>query len=300
MQNMLASDDGLMFYRRLKMKNTTTTEKYNHLKRIILESKSAVVAFSGGVDSTFLLAVCVDQLKDQVLAITADSEILPRHELTQARELARQFGATHLIVNSRDLAIDGFADNPPDRCYLCKKERFLKIKQIAQKRGVPWVFDGSNTDDADDFRPGRIAVKELGIRSPLVEAGLSKSEIRSLSKSLNLITWDQPSAACLASRIPYDTPITRQTLSQIEKAEAFLRKLGMKVFRVRHHGPLARLELGEKELRFLFENDLSSRIVHYLESVGYQYVAVDLKGYRTGSMNEVLPESILENKLTFF
>ena len=275
------------------MQSTTTTEKYKHLKRIIFESKSAVVAFSGGVDSTFLLAVCVDQLKDQVLAVTADSEILPRQELAQAKELARQFGATHLIVESRDLAIDGFADNPPDRCYLCKKERFLKIKQIAQKKGFAWVLDGSNTDDTDDFRPGLKAVKELGIRSPLVEAGLSKSEIRNLSKSLNLITWDQPSAACLASRIPYHTPITRPTLSQIEKAEEFLRNLGMKVFRVRHHGPLARLELGEKELQLLFEKNLSPRIVHYLESVGYQYVAVDLKGYRTGSMNEVLPESIL-------
>ncbi len=285
------------------MQSISTKEKYNHLKRIIAKSKSAVVAFSGGVDSTFLLAVCVDQLKnkvlvknqalvkDRVLAVTADSEILPRHELTRARDLARQLGARHLVIQSEDLTISGFADNPPERCYLCKKERFLKIKQIAKTKGFDWVFDGSNTDDAEDFRPGRKAIHELGIRSPLVEAGLGKSEIRTLSKSLDLATWDQPSAACLASRIPYDTKITRPVLEQIENAENFLRRLGMRVFRVRHHDTMARLELGEKEVRFLFENNLCNRVVRHLESVGYRYVTMDLKGYRTGSMNEVLPES---------
>jgi len=285
-------------WRVVSLQNMSVTEKYNHLKRIIAESKSAVVAFSGGVDSTFLLAVCVDQLKnrelvkDRVLAVTADSEILPRHELARAKDLARQLDVEHLIVDSEDLTIDGFADNPPERCYLCKKERFLIIKQIAKAKGFDRVFDGSNTDDAEDFRPGRKAVHELGIRSPLVEAGLGKSEIRTLSKSLGLVTWDQPSAACLASRIPYDTKITRQALEQIENAEIFLRGLGMRVFRVRHHDTMARLELGEKEMRFLFENNLFGRIVRHLESVGYQYVTMDLKGYRSGSMNEVLPESV--------
>lgn len=281
----------------VSLQNMSATEKYDHLKRIIAESKSALVAFSGGVDSTFLLAVCVDQLKNQelvkgrVLAVTADSEILPRYELSRAKDLALQLGAEHLIVDSKDMEIDGFTDNPPERCYLCKKERFLKIKQIAKAKGFDRVFDGSNTDDAEDFRPGRKAVHELGIRSPLVEAGLGKSEIRTLSKSLDLITWDQPSAACLASRIPYDTKITRPVLEQIENAENFLRRLGMRVFRVRHHDTVARLELGEKEMRFLFENNLFDRIVRQLESVGYQYVTMDLKGYRSGSMNEVLPES---------
>ena len=207
------------------MPTIATIEKYDHLKRIITESKSAVVAFSGGVDSTFLLAVCVDQLKDKVLAITADSEILPRYELAQARDLAGQLGATHLVITSKDLEIDGFKDNSPERCYLCKKERFIKIKQIAKSKGFDQVYDGSNTDDVEDFRPGRKAVYELGIRSPLVEAGLGKSEIRILSKSLDLVTWDHPSAACLASRIPYDTKITRPALEQIENAENFLRQL---------------------------------------------------------------------------
>lgn len=271
---------------------STTTEKYEHLKHIVTESKSAVVAFSGGVDSTFLLAVCVDLLKDRILAVTADSEILPRHELARAKDMARRLGAEHLIVESRDLTIDGFADNPPDRCYLCKKERFLKIKQIAGKKGFGEVFDGSNTDDADDFRPGLKAVQELGIRSPMVEAKLGKADIRALSKSLDLITWDQPSAACLASRIPYDTPITRPALAQIENAENFLRQLGMRVFRVRHHDTIARLELGEKEMRQLFENNLQDRIIRRLVTLGYQYVTLDLGGFRSGSMNDVLPESI--------
>lgn len=277
------------------MQPIAAIEKYDHLKRIITESKSAVVAFSGGVDSTFLLAVCVDQLKDKVLAVTADSEILPRHELGQARDLARQLGAEHLVIESKDLETNGFKDNSSVRCYLCKKERFIKIKQIAKAKGFDRVYDGSNTDDAEDFRPGRKAVYELGIRSPLAEAGLGKSEIRTLSKSLGLVTWDRPSAACLASRIPYDTKITRLALEQIENAENFLRQLGMRVFRVRHHDTMARLELGEKEMQFLFENNLFDRIVHHLESVGYQYVTMDLKGYRSGSMNEVLPESVLND-----
>lgn len=291
----------------VSLQNMLVTKKYNHLKRIIAASKSVVVAFSGGVDSTFLLAVCVDQLKnqvlvknkvlvkDRVLAVTADSEILPRHELARARDLARQLGVEHLIVDSKDMEIDGFADNPPERCYLCKKERFLKIKQIAKTKGFDQVFDGSNTDDAEDFRPGRRAVQELGIRSPLVEAGLCKADIRTLSKALGLVTWNQPSAACLASRIPYHTKITRPVLERIEKAENFLRQLGMQVLRVRHHDTLARLELGEREMRFLFENDLYDQIVRRLESLGYQYVAMDLKGYRSGSLNEVLPESLLDD-----
>ncbi len=272
----------------------TLAEKNHHLKRIVADSKSAVVAFSGGVDSTFLLAVCADVLAGRVLAVTAESEIMPRHELVQAGELTRRLGVAHVIVESNDLDIDGFADNPPDRCYLCKKERFAKIRQIAVKRGFVSVFDGSNIDDLDDFRPGMKAVRELGIRSPLAAAGLGKADIRTLSKSLGLTTWDQPAAACLASRIPYDTLITRSILEQIENAEAFLRQQGMRVFRVRHHDDIARLELGEEEMRQLFENQLQDRIRHYFLTLGYRYIVMDLGGYRTGSLNEVLPESTLQ------
>ena len=269
-----------------------TAEKYSHLKRLVAESERVVVAFSGGVDSTFLLFVCADVLTGQVLAVTADSEIMPRDELIRARQLARQLAVAHLVIHSKDLDVVGFADNRPDRCYLCKKERFSKIKQIAEKKGFCWVFDGSNIDDANDFRPGMKAVQELGIRSPMVEAGLDKADIREISKSLGLTTWDQPSAACLASRIPYDTPITRSALMQIERAEAFLRQAGMQVFRVRHHGPIARLELGEREMHQLFKNHLRDRVVRQLASLGFQYITLDLGGFRSGSMNEVLPESI--------
>ncbi len=272
----------------------TLAEKNHHLKRIVADSKSAVVAFSGGIDSTFLLAVCAEVLEGRVLAVTAESEIMPRHELVQARELTRRLGVAHVIVESNDLDIDGFADNPPDRCYLCKKERFTKMRKIAAKKGFVSVFDGSNIDDLDDFRPGMKAVRELGVRSPLAAAGLGKADIRMLSKSLGLTTWDQPAAACLASRIPYDTRITRSILARIENAEAFLRQQGMRVFRVRHHDDIARLELGEEEMRQLFENQLKDRIRHYFLTLGYRYVVMDLGGYRTGSLNEVLPESILK------
>ncbi|PID76219.1 MAG: TIGR00268 family protein [Deltaproteobacteria bacterium] len=270
------------------MEAIATDKKYDQLKRIITESKSAVVAFSGGVDSTFLLAVCVAHLENRVLAVTSDSEVLPRHELAQAKELAQQLNCEHLTAASRDLEVAGFADNPPERCYFCKRARFIKIKQIAKARGYDWVFDGSNIDDAKDYRPGRKAVTELGIRSPLVEAGLGKTDIRILSKALNLTTWDQPSAACLASRIPYHTTITREALTQIETAENKLRQLGLRLCRVRHHEAIARIELGKEEMRLLLEKNLGDQIVAYLENLGYQYVTIDLKGYRTGSMNEVL------------
>ncbi|RTZ94683.1 MAG: ATP-dependent sacrificial sulfur transferase LarE [Deltaproteobacteria bacterium] len=269
-----------------------TEKKFNRLKRIITSARKAVVAFSGGVDSTFLLAVCVDRLKDQVLAVTVNSEFLPQNELGRARELARRLGASHLVVDSKDLEVDGLAANPPDRCYLCKKERFLKIVRIAGKNTLNCVFDGSNTDDTKDFRPGLKAVRELGIRSPLIEAKLNKAEIRCLSKALNLTTWDQPSASCLATRIPYGTQITPRALKQIDSAETFLRQQGMRVFRVRHHGNIARLELGESEMRHLFENDLYHRVVRRLKTAGYQYVTLDLEGYRSGSMNDILPEPV--------
>lgn len=270
------------------MPNSSTAAKYDHLKHLVAESESAVVAFSGGVDSTFLLAVCRNVLEDRVLAVTATSEIMPHHELSQAQDLARHLGARHLIINSNDLETMGVADNSPERCYFCKKERFIQIKRIARKEGLKWVFDGSNTDDAKDFRPGRKAVHELGIRSPLLEAKLAKSEIRALSKTLGLVTWDQPSAACLASRIPYNTTITRSALMRIEKAEAVLRQLGMRVFRVRHFGSLARLELGDTEMPALLERNNRLHIVQEFESLGYQTVTVDLKGYRMGSLNEGL------------
>jgi len=235
--------------------------KYSHLKLIISKVGSAVVAFSGGVDSTFLLKVCRDVLKKNVLAVTAKSETLPVRELEAARDLAEKMMAEHIVIVTEELKLPGFSDNPPNRCYMCKTELFSRVKRIAEKRNINRIFDGCNADDKSDFRPGRIAAREMGIRSPLEEAGLTKAEIRSLSKMLNLPTWDKPSFACLSSRFPYHSKITIT---------------------------IARLELGKKEMQFLRESGLRNQIVQYFKSIGYKYIALDLEGYRTGSMNETL------------
>jgi uncharacterized protein len=271
-------------------------EKYDSLKRIIIQAGSATVAFSGGVDSTFLLKVCVELLGDRVLAVTARSETFPALELEEAKDLAGQIGAKHIIIDSKELEVPGFSDNPPHRCFLCKTELFSKTKKIASQYDIQWVFDGSNADDQDDFRPGRTAAHQLGIRSPLEEAGLTKKEIRNLSKMLNLLTWDKPSFACLSSRFPYYTKITKQALRQVENAENYLWKLGMRAFRVRHHEAIARIELGKKEMSLLWKCGLRDQIVQHLKSLGYKYVTLDLEGYRTGSMNETLTSEQLSLK----
>ncbi len=262
--------------------------KYAHLNRIISRAGSAVVAFSGGVDSAFLLKVCHDVLKKNVLAVTARSETLPVRELKEAKELAEKMIVDHVIIDTEELKLPGFSDNPPNRCYMCKSELFSKAKRIAEKHNINRVFDGCNADDKSDFRPGRVAAREMGIRSPLEEAGLTKAEIRSLSKMLNLPTWDKPSFACLSSRFPYHSKITIETLRQVEHAENYLWQLGMRVFRVRHHDTIARLELGKKEMQLLRDSDLRDRIVQYFKAIGYKYIALDLEGYRTGSMNDTL------------
>ncbi len=263
-------------------------EKYDKLKRIIIEAGSAAIAFSGGVDSTFLFKVCVDLLGNRALAVTARSETFPARELEQSKDLAKQIGGKHVIIHSEELEVPGFSDNPPHRCFLCKKELFSKIKNIAGQNGIRWVFDGNNADDGGDFRPGRAAGQQLGVRSPLDEAGLNKEEIRSLSKMLNLPTWDKPSFACLSSRFPYHTKITRPALQQVENAESYLWQLGMRAFRVRHHDTIARIELGTNEMRLVWEHGLKDKLVKHFKSLGYNYVTLDLEGYRTGSMNETL------------
>ncbi len=263
-------------------------DKYDYLRNIISRAGSAVIAFSGGVDSTFLLKVGVDQLGDGALAITARSETFPDRELTEAKTLARFLGARHLIIETEELEVPGFSDNPPHRCFLCKSELFTKLKQIATDQSIPLVFDGSNLDDQGDFRPGRLAARELGVRSPLEEAELGKEEIRALSKMLDLPTWNKPSFACLSSRFPYHTKITRPSLRKVEDAEDFLWKLGLREFRVRHHDTIARIELSEEELRVFWQGNRKEVVVQHFKSLGYKYITVDLEGYRTGSMNEAL------------
>ncbi len=268
-------------------------EKYDHLRTIVSQAGGAIIAFSGGVDSTFLLKVCVDMVEKKALAITARSATFPKRELQEAKALAEHIGALHLIIDTEELAAPGFSSNPPHRCFLCKSELYSKLQQIAKDRRIPLVFDGSNADDVEDFRPGRKAARQLGVRSPLEEAGLGKEEVRTLSKMLNLPTWDKPAFACLSSRFPYHTKITESALRQVEAAEDFLWNLGMREFRVRHHDTIARIELGEKELSLFLEGGRWNEIVLHLKSLGYKYVTLDLEGYRSGSMNEALSKDQL-------
>ena len=247
---------------------------------------SVLVAFSGGVDSTFLLSVAGEVLGDRVLAVTASSPIHPRRELLQARRLAKRLGVRHRIIGSRELEDDHFLGNDSRRCYHCKRILFNTLLDIAREEGLAAVVDGSNRDDLDDYRPGAEALRELGIRSPLQEAGLTKEQIRRFSRQRGLSNWDLPAQACLASRIPYGTKLIRDDLKRVERAEEALHDLGYARVRVRHHGRLARIEVDGEDLERVLADRL--RVVSALKKSGYLYVAVDLEGYRRGSLNEAL------------
>ncbi|MDA8428619.1 MAG: ATP-dependent sacrificial sulfur transferase LarE [Geobacteraceae bacterium] len=265
--------------------NPRLAGKCERLEQILAGLDSAVVAFSGGVDSSLLLAVAVKVLGSRVLAVTATSETYPEHERLEARALAGQLGARHREVVSEELAIPEFKDNPRNRCYYCKKELFAKLREIADREGLDHVLDGTNLDDRSDHRPGRQAAQELGVRSPLEEAGLTKDDIRELSRHLGLTSWDKPAFACLSSRFPYGTAITGERVSQVGRAEDGLRGLGFRVLRVRYHDSVARLELGAEEFA-LATGPLRDEVNRLVKEAGFVYVAIDLQGYRTGSMNE--------------
>lgn len=260
--------------------------KLNRLKRIVKELGSVAVAFSGGTDSTFLLKVARDVLRCNSVAVTARSASFPQRELQQAVEFARKIEANHMIIDSGELDIDGFSENPVNRCYLCKKELFTRIVEYARANGLRHVADGSNVDDLGDFRPGLRAIEELGVRRPLMEAGMGKEDIRILSREMGLPTWDKPAFACLASRFPYGQKITKERLAVIEELEQFLIDLGFRQVRVRHHGDLARIEIAENERDKFFDTKLMDRVHDKFTGRGFIYVSLDLKGYRTGSMNE--------------
>ncbi len=262
-------------------------DKLSKLLEIIGRRSSAVVAFSGGVDSTFLAWACTRALGDKVLLVTAQSSTYPSSELDGARQSAEFLRCKHRIIESEELDIPGYSDNPANRCYYCKKELFGKILAIARHEGYDAVFDGSNIDDTRDYRPGRQALAELGILSPMIDAGLTKDEIRAYSERAGLPTASKPSFACLASRFPYGERITAEKLDRVGKAEQALRLMGFSQFRVRSHSNLARIEFVESEI----DKGWSQRAVidDALKQAGFTYVAIDTTGYRTGAMNEALP-----------
>lgn len=263
-----------------------TTTKLKALKENLEKREKVIIAFSGGVDSSFLLKVAHDVLGDNVLAVTARSSTYPEREFNEAVAFATQYNIPHRVIVSEELEVEGFSDNPLNRCYLCKQELFDKMLTIAKEEGYSYVAEGSNHDDLGDYRPGLQAVSELGIISPLREAGLTKDEIRVLSKELGLKTWNKPSFACLSSRFPYGEKITVEKLQMVDKAEQFLIDLGFLQTRVRHHGSVARIEVDEVEFDRFMDKDIRNKVYLKLKELGFIHVALDLKGYRTGSMNE--------------
>ncbi len=264
-----------------------TTLKFLALKEQLEKLGTLLVAFSGGVDSTFLAKVAHDVLGDKCLAVTARSETYPAHEQKEAEELACRLRLRHKFIYTSELGIPGFSENQPDRCYHCKMELFKTLLKIAESYGFKYVADGSTVDDLSDFRPGSRAAKELNVISPLRAAGIHKAEIRSLSREMGLSTWNKPSYACLASRIPYHEPITQEKLKQIDQAETFLRGFGLMECRVRHHGTIARIEVPARDLP-RFVSELREQTIAYFKELGFTYTVLDLTGYRTGSMNEAL------------
>ena len=272
----------------MKTKTDDSNTKFQNLKKILSEMDSVLVAYSGGVDSTLVLRVAKEVLGSRVLAVTAESSVYPSEEVEQAKALAENLGVKYKIIETQELSNPKFFNNPKDRCYWCKRELFGELISIARKNDLNYVLDGTNLDDMDDFRPGMKAAHEFGIRSPLKEAGFTKEDIRSLSKRLGLPIWDKPSLPCLASRFPYGMKITEENLVKVDQAETFLKMLDLTQVRVRHHDTIARIEVPKEDIPKLFEETARSRLLSYLKKLGYSYVAVDIEGYRTGSMNEVL------------
>lgn len=269
--------------------------KYKELITYLSSLEKLAVAFSSGVDSTFLLYAAKEALGENAIAITAAIHSVPERELSEAKEYCENLGIKHLVVKTNELEIEGFAANPTNRCYLCKKDLFTKLINTAKEVGIKNVAEGSNLDDNGDYRPGMVAIKELHVLSPLRTIGFTKQEIRDLSNHFNLPTWNKPSFACLSSRIPYGEEITANKLKKVELAEDYLLENGFCQFRVRLHGNLARIELDPNDFDKIMEYELRNRVYDRFKEIGFDYISLDLKGYRTGSLNETIGKKADEN-----
>lgn len=262
--------------------------KLERLRLSLEQMGGIVIGYSGGVDSTFLAAVASEVLGDRALCVLASSETYPASEVEEALTIAGKLGLVVIQIDTDELKNEAFAANTPDRCFFCKSELFGKLIDIGKKHGIPWTADGANVDDLDDFRPGSRAAAELGVRSPLREAGFTKKEIREVSRRMDLPTWDKPSFACLSSRIPYGTRIEPDILRRLDEAERFLKELGFRQVRVRHHGGIARIEVEPEEITRLASPEIRNRVTEKFKELEYTYTTLDLSGYRMGSMNAVL------------
>lgn len=271
-----------------KTKTNSTADKARRLQEILASYKSVLVAFSGGVDSAYLAVAAAATLGPRALAVTADSPSYPDTHRRLALSIVSDFGFAHEVIRTAELERPEYRANPANRCYYCKDELYSHLNAIARERGFAVVADGNNADDRGDYRPGRQAAREHGVRSPLDEADLTKDEIRALARDAGLESWNEPASACLSSRIPYGHEVSDDVLRQIEQAEDILRELGFRVFRVRHHDAVARLEIARSEMARALDPDINARIVSALKALGYQYVSLDLQGYRLGSLNEAL------------
>jgi uncharacterized protein len=278
-----------------KMISMKLDEKERKLEELLRDMGAVVIAFSGGVDSSYLAYKAHSVLGSRAVAVTGESASVPSHQRRMATQVVNQIGIEHKIVHPRELERADYSANPPNRCYFCKDELFKELRAVAEQYGSAVILDGLNADDVGDFRPGRKAAEKYSVRSPLLEAGLKKNEIRSLSRRAGLPTADQPASACLASRFPYGVPITEEKLRMVDQGEEALRNLGFREFRVRHHEHLVRLEFAPDELEKALDLKVAARLTALFKSLGYKYVTLDLEGYRTGSANETLSRSESES-----